>query len=97
MQLVLFTLDIDRFKPINEVYKHPLGDELLFELALRKSISCIRVYWSGAEGYVTFINPTLHQKQSDGILALLFRYSLLSTVPFMPAADFVFKYLSKTS
>ncbi len=52
-RLILGICDIDHFKPINDVYGHPVGDRILIEFAHRLE-SCFRPYdiigrWGGEE------------------------------------------------
>jgi len=39
---VLFYLDLDRFKPVNDRYGHDVGDQLLKEVACRLRAACGR-------------------------------------------------------
>lgn len=82
-QLALLCLDLDHFKPINDTWGHPAGDELLQAVAQRLS-ACVResdtVARPGGDEFVVLL-PDIHQEDD----ALEVAGKILSTLrqPFM--------------
>ena len=59
---VLFYLDLDRFKPVNDRYGHDVGDQLLKEVASRLR-GCVResdaVFRIGGDEFALIVNGTV--------------------------------------
>lgn len=62
--LTLFIFDIDHFKRINDTYGHPVGDQVLFKLAVRVSSNIrdtdIFARWGGEEFTILATNGDTH-------------------------------------
>lgn len=63
--LTLAMLDLDHFKQVNDVYGHPVGDEVLAEV-VRRSLLCLRRSdlmgrWGGEEFIILLPNSDLEQ------------------------------------
>ena len=64
-RMVLFLVDADRFKAINDTYGHAAGDRVLVELSTRLQAACrsgdILARWGGEEFVVACPHETLEQ------------------------------------
>lgn len=61
-EIVIFYIDVDRFKPINDIYGHDVGDKLLIELSNRFNSLCLNrgiVTRIGGDEFVIVCNHKL--------------------------------------
>lgn len=72
---VLFLIDVDHFKQINDTYGHPVGDDVLVALARRLKAACrptdLVARWGGEEFLVAC--PNLTREQAEQVAARLRR------------------------
>lgn len=66
LSFVLYYLDLDRFKPINDTYGHLMGDRLLKEIAARL-LRCIRsrdyAFRIGGDEFALIVSADMDEKQ----------------------------------
>ena len=76
LPFVLYYLDLDRFKPINDTYGHLMGDRLLKEIAARL-LRCIRsrdyAFRIGGDEFALIVSADMDegQRAPDGALSTL--------------------------
>jgi len=63
--LSLIMLDIDRFKAINDVYGHPIGDEILVEIAARAKVKIRDTDYIARYGGEEFLILLIEQKPEN--------------------------------
>ena len=63
--LSLIMLDIDRFKAINDVYGHPIGDEILIEIAARARTKIRETDYISRYGGEEFLILLIEQKPDN--------------------------------
>ena len=72
---VLFLIDVDHFKQINDTYGHPVGDDVLVAMARRLKAACrptdLVARWGGEEFLVACANLT--REQAEQVAARLRR------------------------
>lgn len=68
---VLYYLDLDRFKPVNDTYGHDVGDELLKQVALRLQ-SCIRVtdyaFRIGGDEFIVVVSEGFDEQRCENMV-----------------------------
>lgn len=66
MPFVLYYLDLDRFKPVNDTYGHAIGDRLLKEIAARL-LRCIRsrdyAFRIGGDEFALIVSADMDEEQ----------------------------------
>ena len=72
MALVLFMIDLDKFKPVNDTYGHDAGDRVLIEVASRlktvfdgKDELCSR--WGGDEFVAAYVVNTINIAEIEAL------------------------------
>ncbi|NVD06301.1 GGDEF domain-containing protein [Vibrio sp. JPW-9-11-11] len=68
---IVYILDLDDFKEINDRYGHAAGDEVLKQVVIRLSqvVNEQQIYRMGGEEFVVVLTP--HQVQQTGLFALV--------------------------